>query len=108
MSEANRLSVPRRTRFGALWEPTSNCSLLAIASPGRKTKTLPFASITRACSSRLTRALAQPQVLALGSLRFSRDNQEYHKNDGGVLLIRGHLFGSDQTERPDIPIRYGK
>jgi hypothetical protein len=47
-------------------------------------------------------------VLALGSLRFSRDNQEYHKNDGGVLLIRGHLFGSDQTERPDIPIRYGR
>src|SRR5262245_42313898 len=53
MSEANRLSVTRRTRFGALWGLISNCSLPATASLGRKIKTPPFASITRACSNQI-------------------------------------------------------
>ena len=35
-------------------------------------------------------------------------NPEYlDKNYGGVLLIWDHLFGSYQSERRDIPIRYG-
>ncbi len=38
----------------------------------------------------------------------SSDREYIDKNNGGVLLIRGHLFGSYQTERPDIPICYGR
>src|SRR4029077_10970283 len=35
-------------------------------------------------------------------------NPEYlDKNYGGVLLIWDHLFGSYQSERPDLEIRYG-
>src|SRR5271167_4359450 len=51
MSGASRSSAPRKTRSVALWEPTSNSWLPAIASRARKTKTLRFASTTGACSS---------------------------------------------------------